>query len=97
MKPRQLSAVVALLFIFCGMPFNLGLTIVSGPAVPTLTVNICHPLQTATASSLSAIARPAPDAMRVVLPKSGSISSELMASLIDLRIPPESPPPKPFA
>jgi hypothetical protein len=91
----RLGALLALLFALSSVSVNLGLTIISGPAAATISVDICHPLPSATASSLPAVARPATDASpALVLPELSAFAPAPNKAPTDLRIKPETPPPK---
>jgi hypothetical protein len=91
----RLAALLAVLFALSSVPLNVGVTIVSGSAVPTISVDICHPLQAATASSLPAMARPAPVvSQQLVLPEASALTAEPVKAVTDLRIKPDTPPPE---
>ena len=92
------AALLALLFALSSVSVNLGLTIISGPAAPTISVDFCHPLQSATASSLPAMARPAADSSQaLVLPELSALAPAPNKAPPDLRIKPDTPPPKALA
>jgi hypothetical protein len=91
----RISALLALLFALSSVPITAGVIIVSGPAAPTISVDICHPLQSATASSLPVMARPALDSSQeLVLPEFSRLAPEPFKVAIDLRIKPDTPPPE---
>jgi hypothetical protein len=94
----RLSALLALLFALSSVPINVGLTIISGPAAPTIGIDICHPLQSATASSLPAMARPAAQASHaLILPEVSTLAPAPIKAATDLKIKPDTPPPKALA
>jgi hypothetical protein len=94
----RLSALLAILFALSSVPINVGVTIMSGPAAPTISIDICHPLQSATASSLPAMARPAAHASHaLILPEVSTLPPAPVKAATDLKIKPDTPPPKALA
>jgi hypothetical protein len=94
----RLSALLALLFALSSVPINVGLIVLSGSAAPTISIDICHPLQSATVSPLPAMARPAPDeSQSIVLRQWGTLAPAPVKAATDLRIKPDTPPPKALA
>jgi hypothetical protein len=76
------------------MPLSSGIVIASHPKQPTLTLNICEPLQPALGVSSTPLARPATSPPHPVFLEYGKIPFSLPKPQSDLRITPESPPPK---
>jgi|SRR5215469_12619289 len=94
----RLSGLFALLFALSSLPINIGLTMISGSVAPTLSIDICHTPQSATTSSLHAVARPAPEASQaLVLPELSLLIPQPINAVADLRIEPDPPPPKAVA
>jgi hypothetical protein len=94
----RISALLALLFALSSVPINVGFTIISGSAAPTISIDICHAPQSATTSSLHAVARPAPEASQaLVLPELSIRVPQPIKAAADLRTKPEPPPPKALA
>ena len=91
---RVLSAFVAFCILLGTIPLNSGIVIAPHPKQPTLTLNICEPLQAALSVSGIPIARPATSPPHLILLEYGQILPSLPKALSDLSIAPESPPPK---
>lgn len=94
---RVLSSILALALLLASVPLSAGVDIVSGPVHPELTINICHPIQTSGTPTNTLMARPAVIATASVLLVQGSLPLNRAARLIEYRIAPDTPPPKPLA
>jgi len=91
---RALSLILAIVLFFGGAPSTAGFVIVSGPSHPELTVNICQPLQLFDQVSNILLARPAAILTEVILRDLGSAALIAAVQPIDLKIAPDTPPPK---
>jgi hypothetical protein len=93
-EARVLSAVVSLCILVGSIPVNSQIVIASQPKEPTITINICQPLQPALSVSPFPIARLATSPPTVALLEREQLPADVTEPLIDLCIAPESPPPK---
>ena len=91
---RDISAVLAIVLLLVSFPSTAGLVIVSGPSHPELTVNICQPLQTFDLVSSVLLARPATVLPEFIIRDVGSDVAKREFRLDDLKIAPDTPPPK---
>ena len=91
---RALSLILAIVFFLGSAPSTSGFVIVSGPSHPELTVNICQTLQTFDLVSGVLLARPAPILPEFILRDLGSAALTDAVQPIDLKIAPDTPPPK---
>jgi hypothetical protein len=92
---RQLAAAMALVMVMASLP-SIGVIVISDRSGPSISMDICHPLQSLDSAPAVPIARPAQPAsgMRIV-------SHETIAQFIPVlkcRFPksPDPPPPKQF-
>jgi hypothetical protein len=91
---RQLAAAIACIMMIASFP-SVGVIVVADKSGPTLTMDICHPLQAGDRSSTAvALARPAPPKIA-----SNSVSKEALFQLVSVQkgkivVFPDSPPPK---
>ncbi len=91
---RDLSLIVAVVMLLASVPPNPGFVVVSGPSRPELTVNICQPLQTFDRVSNILLARPATVSPEFVLCALGSTGVKKAVRVADLKVAPDTPPPK---
>ncbi len=91
---RALSLILAIVLFLGSAPSTSGFVIVSGPSHPELTVNICQPLKTFDLVSGVLFARPAAIPPEFILRDLGSAALMDAAQPIDLKIAPDTPPPK---
>jgi hypothetical protein len=91
---RVLSTVLAVVLFIASAPLTAGVIIVNGPSHPELSVDICHPVQSADIIPGVLLARPAPALLDSLLLDFGSSADNPAAPPIDLRIAPDTPPPK---
>ncbi len=91
---RDLSLILAIIMLLAGVPSTAGLVVVAGPTHPELTINICQPLQMFDQVSNILLARPATVLPEFVLRELGSTALKKPAQLAELKIAPDTPPPK---
>jgi hypothetical protein len=94
---RDLSLIVAIVMLLASVPSNPGLIVVSGPSRPELTINICQPIQMFDRVSNTLIARPATALPEFILRALGSTAVKNAVRLVDVKVAPDTPPPKHFA
>jgi len=91
---RQLAAAMALIVAIASLP-SIGVIVIADRNGPSLTLDVCHPLQSLdTSSTVVLIARPAPPEINATI-----ISPETLAELVPLAKDnpaetPDPPPPK---
>ena len=90
---RDLSLIVAIVMLLASVPANPGL-VVSGPSRPELTINICQPIQMLDRVSNPLLARPATVLPEFVLRALGSTAVKKAVRLVDVKVAPDTPPPK---
>jgi hypothetical protein len=83
-----------LALLISGLPLNAGIEIVGGAHERALTMNICHPLESATAVAPLLLARPATLAMRPVFVAIDEAPQNAAAQISEPAIEPDSPPPE---
>jgi hypothetical protein len=93
-EARIVSAILVVAILLGSFPLSTGLAIGSHPKRPTLTLNVCEPLQAALNLSGIPMARPATRSPRLILVEHGRSQPSLAKPLSDLSIAPETPPPK---
>lgn len=91
---RDLSLVVAIVMLLGSIPSTAGLVVVSGPSHPEWTINICQPLQMFNRVSNTLLARPATVLPEFFLRDLGSTAEKQAVRLADLKVAPDTPPPK---
>ncbi len=91
---RALSSILAVVLFLAGAPMTAGIVVVGGPLHPELTVDICHPIQALDLVPGTLLARPAAMRLGAVLRDLGSITADAAAQFPELRIAPDTPPPK---
>lgn len=94
---RDLSLIVAIVMLLASIPANPGLVVVSGPSRPELTVNICQPIQMLDRVSNPLLARPAMVLPEFILRHLGSTAVKKAVRLVDVKVVPDTPPPKRLA
>jgi hypothetical protein len=78
-----------------GLPSLAGLTVVNYHSKPTLTQNVCHPLQSADSSGAVTLTVPnGSSSVRPILADRGPQLEPIFAKLIERADPPDSPPPR---
>src|ERR1039458_5134890 len=90
---RDLSLMVAIVMLLAGVPANPGF-VVSGPSRPELTVNICQPIQMLDRVSNTLLARPAMVLPEFILRHLGPTAVKETVRLVDVKVAPDTPPPK---
>ena len=80
--------------LLASVPSTAGFVVVSGPSHPELTINICQPLQMFDRVSNTLLARPATVLPEFVLRDLGSTAVKKAVRLVDLKVAPDTPPPK---
>ena len=91
---RQLAAAMALVMATASLP-SIGVIVIADRNGPSLTLDVCHPLQSLdTSSTVVLIARPAPPEINATI-----ISPETLTEFVPLAKDnaaetPDSPPPK---
>jgi hypothetical protein len=91
---RQLAAAMALVIAIASLP-SIGLIVIADRSGPSLTLDVCHPLQSLdTSSTVVLIARPAPPEINATI-----ISPEAFAEFVppakdNPAETPDPPPPK---
>jgi hypothetical protein len=91
---RDLSLVLAVVMLLASVPANSGVVLFAGPSRPELTINICQPIQTFAQMSNVLVARPATVLPEIVLRDSGLAAPKETVRLVELKIAPDTPPPK---
>jgi hypothetical protein len=91
---RALSLILAIVVSLGSAPSTAGFVIISGPSHAELTINICQPLQTLDRVSDMPLARPATVLPEFVLWDFGSTAVKKAVRLVDLKVAPDTPPPK---
>ena len=91
---RDLSLIVAVVMLLASIPANTGLVVVSGPSRPELTINICQPIQMLDRVSNTLLARPATVLPEFILRHLGSTAVKKAVRLVDVKVAPDTPPPK---
>ena len=91
---RDLSVILAIVMLLVSIPSTAGLVIVSGSSQPEWTINICQPVQTFDRVSNILLARPATVLPEFVLRDLGSTAVKKAVRLVDLKVGPDTPPPK---
>ncbi len=91
---RILSILLAVSILLGSIPLSEGIIVRSYPKQPAFTLNICAPLQSGLAGSMTTIARPATSSLGLVLMEYGKLWADLPNSLTEPSRAPESPPPK---
>ncbi len=85
---------MAAVLFMASAPLTAGVIVVSGPSHPELSVDICHPVQSVDVIPGILLARPAPALLDSILCDFGSSGDDAAAPSSDLRIAPDTPPPK---
>lgn len=91
---RDLSVTLAIVMLLGSIPSTAGLVLVSRPSHPEWTINICQPLQIFDRVSNTLLARPATVLPEFVLWDLGSTAVKQAVRLVDLKVAPDTPPPK---
>ncbi len=91
---RDLSVTLAIVMLLGSIPSTTGLVLVSGPSHPEWTINICQPLQMFDRVSNTLLARPGTVLPEFVLRDLDSTAVKKAARLVDLKVAPDTPPPK---
>ena len=91
---RDLSLIVAIVMLLASVSANPGLVVVSGPSRPELTINICQPIQMFDRVSNTLLARPATVLAEFILRALGSTAVKNAVRLVDIKVAPDTPPPK---
>ena len=91
---RLLSAAMAVMLFMAGTPLIAGVTVISGPGHPELSVDICHPLQSVDVVPGILMARPAAPLIESMLSEFGRNAGRSIAPPPELRVAPDTPPPK---
>lgn len=95
---RLLSSILAVIMLSATIPLSVGIIIVSGPAHPEITADICHichPIQTFDRVANTLLARPAATAPGFALRDQGAIAVAPVARLVEHCVVPDTPPPEP--
>jgi hypothetical protein len=92
---HALSTALAVVLLLSTIPLTTGVVIVSGPAHPAYTINICQPTQLLGQAS-NVLARPSVNAPRFVLFHQGSLKATPSEAMVERNAAPETPPPKPL-
>ncbi len=85
---------MAIVMLLASIPVTEGFVVVSRPSGPELTANICQPIQMFDRASNTLLARPAAVAPEVVLCDLGPAAIKETVRLVDIKIAPDTPPPK---
>jgi len=89
------SSMIATVILLGSLSLTAGIVVVSGPAHPELTVNICQPRQASCRMTITLLARPATAAASgFVLSDLGSIVIKVVDRLSADPSAPDTPPPK---
>lgn len=91
---RALSSILAVILFLASAPLGVGIVVVAGPSHPELTVDICHPIQALDLVPALLLARPAAPVLESILRDCGSMTADTAPQLVELRIAPDTPPPK---
>ncbi|HEY6417670.1 MAG TPA: hypothetical protein VIX59_01600 [Candidatus Binataceae bacterium] len=91
---RDLSLILAIVLLLAGAPSTAGFVVVSGTSRPQLTINLCQPIQMFDRVSNTLLARPAAVLSEFVLRDFGASVAKQVVRLIELKVAPDTPPPK---
>jgi hypothetical protein len=91
---RAFSSVVAFVLLLGTIPLTNGVVLVSAPAHPEITANICTPTQMFSYISSGTLARPSVSEPRFVLFFQGSVKATTSAEVDKCSAPPHTPPPR---
>ncbi len=94
---RSVSVLIAACIFLGSFSAIAGLTINSGPEHPVISLDVCHPLQTAVVPATVLIARSTSALSKPVVCPQGSITEKPAVKLVDLIFSPDPPPPKTLA
>jgi hypothetical protein len=92
---RHLSFIAAIVLLLASVPSAAAFVVVFGPSQPEFTVNICQPIQMFDRMSNTLLARPATVLPEFALHDLGSTAAKETVRLVDCKIAPDTPPPKP--
>ena len=91
---RKLAAAVALVIAIASLP-TIGVIVIADRSGPSLTLDVCHPLQSLdTSSSLILIARPAPPEIDATIASAESFTEFAPLPKDNPADTPDPPPPK---
>ena len=94
---RQLAAAMALVIAIASLP-SIGVIVIADRSGPSLTLDLCHPLQSLdTSSSLVLIARPAPPEIDTTISAPETLAEFAPLPEDNLAETPDPPPPKHFS
>ena len=94
MTTRKLAAAVALVITMASLP-TIGVIVIADRSGPSLTLDVCHPLQSLdTSSSLALIARPAPPEIDATIASAESFADFAPLPKDNPADTPDPPPPK---
>ncbi|HUA33736.1 MAG TPA: hypothetical protein VMA09_09045 [Candidatus Binataceae bacterium] len=91
---RFIGAILALMLLIGGLPLTAGIVVLPDSGQPSLSLDLCHPLEVAAAGFSVTLARPAPMLLRPTLLPFDEASSEIPQPRVSLKITPDTPPPK---
>jgi hypothetical protein len=95
LEMRALSSTIAAIILLGSLSVGTVLVVSAGPIHPELTVNICQPLQAASVTAITLLARPATGAISsFILCDSGSIIIRVLRQISADLAAPDTPPPK---
>lgn len=85
---------LVLALLVSGVPLNTGVVIIGGAHERALTMNVCHPLESATAVAPLLLARPACAGLQQIFVGIEEAPRDTAARISELAIEPDSPPPE---
>jgi hypothetical protein len=91
---RQLAAAMAIVMMLASLP-TIGVIVIADRSGPSLTLDVCHPLQSLdTSSSLILIARPAPPEIDATIESQQTFAEFIPLAKDNPADAPDPPPPK---
>lgn len=93
---HAISWVLAVVLLVSSLPLSSGIVIISGPSQPEFTINICQPLQVLSNAPVIPLARNTAIFINFVPPRDWGPVAATSSALSNLRVPPDTPPPKFF-
>ncbi len=94
---RQLAAAMAFVMMMASLP-SIGLIIVADPSGPSISMDVCHPLQSLeTTSGTVLVARPAPRELDAEIVSQDEVPQFVLILKSKFSEAPDPPPPKSLA
>jgi len=93
---QAFSSILAFVLLLSTIPSTSGVVMVPGPSHPEFTINICQPSQILNQPSNTILARPSVDIPQFALFSPGSRKTAPVVGVVERKVAPETPPPKPL-